>query len=256
MNQYHYVSRVIQSMTLPFTITLASSDSDYANTLIEKVVPSIQTELDRIEADYSTFKSDSLVSRFNQGDSSILLNNSQFYEIYSFLERAKLETDGYFDAYYAGYYDPTGYVKGWAIEHVFTLFLKPLLGHEQIVGVCLNGGGDMQFASQLYSDHLWTIGIEHPLNLQKIVAIYKLSDGAIATSGFSKRGHHTTQEDQTVLQTTIFSEHLGTADIWATVGLASNKKTFTSLITQQQLTGLIIYPEIVTIFSRGEMIND
>ncbi|MGT2932680.1 FAD:protein FMN transferase [Streptococcus catagoni] len=253
----YYSKRLIQVMTIPFTLTLVSNDLMLAEQLIEPVNAKVRAELERIERDYSPFKSDSLVSRFNAGQDSILLDHPEFQATYAILARVKIETKGYFDPYYKGTYDPTGYIKGWAIESIAKQFLKPLLAHPEIVAVSLNGGGDVQCYSDPASDFSWSIAIEDPDNLQNILAIYPVTNGGLATSGFSKRGRHTKQEEGLVAkQVTIVSHSLALADIWAMVGLAANSDHFKALIHQQKLSGLCLDDQGLKLFHLGDFHND
>ncbi|MGT2843726.1 FAD:protein FMN transferase [Streptococcus hongkongensis] len=164
-----------------------------------------------------------------------------------------LETDGRFDPFYKGDYDPTGYIKGWAIEKIVTTYLQTLLDVPEIIAVCLNGGGDMQFFTDPKSEFRWTLAIEDPDHLNKVIAIYQLANGALATSGFSKRGHHTFQEEGSkIKQVTILGDNLGMVDIWATVGLASNEYHFNQIISKHRLSGLYLSGQAKTIFQLGE----
>lgn len=248
------LSGLVVSMTIPFTVTLAVTDKVFGQDCLNQLLPQIAADLEKIEADYSAFKEDSLVSRFAKGEETILLHNPEFAQIYATVSRAKLETQGIFDPYYDGQYNPTGYVKGWAIEKIFQKRLEPLLSYETIKGVCLNGGGDMQLATQAYSGFCWKIGIENPDDPSQLVAKFEMSKGAIATSGFSKRGHHTKQEaGSQTKQVTIIAHRLSMADIWATVGLASKAKSFETMIEKAGLSGLYIDHVGIHFFDQGKM---
>lgn len=254
MTEIPKIVHTFEAMTIPFTATIVTRDPEEGQKLLNKVIPAIQKELDRIEADYSPFREDSLVSRFVAGQDEILLNNQEFYAIYAACARAEMETQGYFTAYYMGTYDPTGYVKGWAVEKIFNQFLKPLFAYDSIVAICFNGGGDMQFASQTDSDFQWKLAVEDPEKPQEIKAIYQLANGAMATSGFSKRGQHSRQvQGSQTQQVTIIANSLAQADIWATVGLISSTSDFETMIIKGKLSGLLCQPDGMTIFNKGEL---
>lgn len=158
------ISRTVEAMTLPFTISLATVSASQLEQELDKLSAGILSELERLEEKFSAFRSTSLVCRFQDGDKSILLDQ-EFQEVFALAEMAYQETEGAFDPYYKGIYDPTGLVKGWVIEQIFQTKLLPYLQHPDVEAVCLNGGGDMQFATKEASSFVWKIGIENPENL-------------------------------------------------------------------------------------------
>lgn len=244
-------SEIFEKMNIPFTVSIASEDSFLAFEYLQKVVPKLKKELNRIENDYSPFIETSLVSRYQAGEDRILLENNEFQEIVAATLTAKTYTDEAFDPYFSDQYDPTGYTKGWAIEKAFGQVLHPLLGDQKISGVCLNGGGDLQFESQNY--FFWNIGIENPFNLQEIIASYHLENGSVATSGRSKRGQHIkTVSKSDLVQVTICANNLTYSDIWATAGMAAGETLFNRLISKFKLTGFYMKQDgNVVIFDRG-----
>lgn len=249
------VSRTVEAMTLPFTISLVTTD-EHTNTvvsLVEQTVQSVLARLLEIEEKFSAFKKRSLVCRYQSGESSPLLD-SEFQEVLTRVMMAQKETGGAFDPYYNGVYDPTGLVKGWAIEKVFEQYLKPLLAWPVIEAVCLNGGGDMQFETKSNSHFSWKVGIENPMNVQEIVASFQIQTGAIATSGYSKRGQHICSSS-TIQQVTIIDTNLTQADIWATAGLVLAEREFLQAIRKYKLSGLYVTAAQKQFFKQGECID-
>ncbi|MCD5535514.1 FAD:protein FMN transferase [Lactobacillus delbrueckii] len=108
------LNQTVEAMTIPFTVSVAvqgEASPDLTQAFTD-ACRKIYTELKRIEADFSAFLPDSLVSRFAEGDESILLANAEFQEVYAAALLAKEETAGAFDPYFAGKFDPTGPAKG------------------------------------------------------------------------------------------------------------------------------------------------
>lgn len=240
-------------MTLPFTISLAVTQASQLEDELERLSLEILAELERLEEKFSAFRPSSLVCRFQDGDRSVLLDQ-EFQEVFALAEMAYQETDGAFDPYYKGIYDPTGLVKGWVIEKIFQNKLHPYLQHPDVEAICLNGGGDMQFATKDTSDFVWKIGIENPENLQEILAVFTAKNGAIATSGYSKRGQHI-QAKNGLQQITFMDTSLTRADVWATAGLSMPENTLKEAIAQKQLSGLFIKQEQLHFFQKGEFIS-
>ncbi|HFU4190284.1 TPA: FAD:protein FMN transferase [Streptococcus suis] len=247
------INRTVEAMTLPFTISLAVTQASQLEEELESLSLEILAELERLEEKFSAFRPSSLVCRFQDGDRSVLLDH-EFQEVFALAEMAHRETEGAFDPYYKGIYDPTGLVKGWVIEHIFQTKLLPYLQHPDVEAVCLNGGGDMQFATKETSDFLWKIGIENPENLQEILAVFSAKNGAIATSGYSKRGQHI-QSQNDIQQITFMDTSLTRADIWATAGLSIPENALNEAIARQQLSGLYIKSQQLQFFQKGEFIS-
>lgn len=256
--KYYFPNRVIEQMNLPFTIKIATLNPDQVvMEQLKNASEQIEERLRQIDLDFSPFRYDSLVSRYQRGDRSPILDSVDFQNVYGQAILAEQMTDGIFTPYFAGRYDPTGLVKGWAIEQCFDNYLKPLLQDPKIDGVSLNGGGDMKLATRPGSDFRWGIGIEDPDDLQKVIATYYLKGGAVATSGNSKRGEHILRiNNNQVEQVTVISNSLVDADIWATVGVSAGVEKFATMINEYHLSGLLIDKTSAPLnFSEGAIAN-
>lgn len=248
------VRKTLEAMTLPFTISMVGEDRTELTADMEEISPKIALELERLEEKFSAFRETSLVSRYQAGDQSILLD-PEFQEVYALVSVAVKETKGAFDPYYKGTYDPTGLVKGWVVERLFHQILKPYLANPAIEAVSLNGGGDMQFATKPSSQFTWKVGIENPHDLQALIAKLSIKTGAIATSGYSKRGSHIVGKSP-IEQLTIIDIGLTRADVWATAGLAMDLPAFHQAIAANRLSGLYVLDGKAIHFQHGEMKND
>ncbi|UQS86122.1 FAD:protein FMN transferase (plasmid) [Nicoliella spurrieriana] len=233
-------STVVESMTIPFTISVAGQDSEQVQSTVQSLIKPVLYRLEQINQRYSTFLDHSLVSEFNRGNQQILNTDAEFRFIYDQCQVMKHNSDGYFNATDEfNHYDPLGYVKGWAIETIFDQLMRPLLRNQFIDGVSLNGGGDLQFASQ--NGFQWQIGIESPIDRLQLVASYQFKNGAVATSGFSKRGAHIRiSGSNDLLQVTMYASDLTNADCWATAGIAAGELELRRLIEQHHLTGCFV----------------
>ena len=240
--KYYFPNEVINQMNIPFTVKLATKDpDDVVKEQLKVATEKIDEWLYQVDLKFSPFRYDSLVSKFQRGDKTPLLESKNFQSVYAQSVLAEQMTDKIFTPYFAGRYDPTGLVKGWAIEKAFDKYLKPLLKDPMIAGVSLNGGGDIKFATSPQTDFRWGIGIENPDDLTEIIATYYLKNGAIATSGNSKRGEHIIRiNPNDVEQVTVISQSLVEADIWATVGVSAGIDKFSTMINEHQLSGLLI----------------
>jgi len=256
--KYYFPNQVIDQMNIPFTIKLATKNpDDIVMQQLKVATEGIDELLHQVDLDFSQFRYDSLVSRYQRGDSSPLLESTDFQSVYAQSVLAEQMTDNIFTPYFAGRYDPTGLVKGWAIERAFEKYLKPLLKDMKIEGVSLNGGGDMKLATNPHSDFQWGIGIEDPNDLDNTITTYYLQNGAVATSGNSKRGEHIIRMNPNdVEQVTVISNSLVDADIWATVGISAGIDKFSTMINEFHLSGLLIDKKHNPLnFSEGAIAN-
>ena len=73
--------------------------------------------------------------------------------------------------------DLGGIAKGYAVDKAFETLRS--LGHENVI---VNAGGDLRAGGKRLNQP-WTIGIQHPGQLHKIMGKMFLSDSAMATSG-------------------------------------------------------------------------
>src|SRR5258706_10935316 len=69
-----------------------------------------------VDAMFSTYKPDSPVSRLARGEITRAEAPSLVRHVLARCDELRDETLGYFDAWAGGRLDPSGYVKGWAID--------------------------------------------------------------------------------------------------------------------------------------------
>lgn len=89
-----------------------------------------------------------------------------------------------------GRYDPTGYVKGWAVQRGAALLVEHGVTH-----ACLGVGGDLQVLGRRDGGRPWRVAVVDPNDHRRIVAVVQAPGGpgarlAVATSGSAQRGAH------------------------------------------------------------------
>src|ERR1051325_643778 len=113
----HDIRRVEQMMGLPVTIAVRSGEGRSA------LVDEVYGWLRWVDATFSTYKDDSDISRIGRGE----LTTDQAHPLARAVLRQAAEltepTDGYFDLRAGGRLDPSGYVKGWAVQLASDLLL-------------------------------------------------------------------------------------------------------------------------------------
>jgi len=157
----------------------------------------------KVDKDFSTYKSDSEVSRIRRGELDVLDASDDVKEVWRLCENARELTLGAFDPWKVeGGFDPSGLVKGWAADVAAEMFVGA--GVESIL---INAAGDLVLhGGQLAEDgelKPWNVGISSPDDVYQIVKTFDVGDGSVATSGDYEKGAH------------IFDPHTGLIAIGA-----------------------------------------
>jgi thiamine biosynthesis lipoprotein len=170
------------------------------------------------EADdlFSTYKSDSPISRLRRGEITLEQCPSLVAEVLDLCRVARKISDGWFDPWsLPGGVDPTGYVKGWAAQRSLDV-----LRRSAVRGALVNAAGDTASFGGPQSGHPFRIGIVDPASTQSLACIVN-SPGAVATSGVYERGEHlfdphTRRPTSRSASATVTGPDLGMADALAT----------------------------------------
>lgn len=139
--------------------------------------------LTQIDRRFSTYRKNSEVRRFTRGELRESELSSEFRAVMRACLKMEKLTDGYFSAWYQGQFDPTGYVKSWAINEASKLIKGA--GHGTF---CVSIGGDLCACSDSAKD--WRLGIENPADTKTVLGIIEAKNISLATSGAYKRGQH------------------------------------------------------------------
>lgn len=182
---------------------------------------------------FSTYRPNSQISRLTRGELALPQCHLDVWDVLRLCEDAERRSDGWFSAWYEGgprnNFDPTGLVKGWAVERA-----ARMLASAHATAVCVNGGGDIQLLGGP-----WRIGISDPLTQGGLTAVVevgaKACETAVATSGPAERGcrvvnPHTGGPPITALASmTVICPTLTAADAWATAAYAMGDQARTWL---------------------------
>lgn len=255
---FKFKTYVLKRMNMPFTIAFVRVDFDeMLIDALNQVVNDIDKYLKNVEEKFSPFLPTSLVSRHTDIGEELqdTFFDLKYQEVYSRSIIAKKETQGLFDPFYDGKYNPTGFVKGWAIENAFMKYIKPLIDNNIIEAGAINGAGDIQVGTRFDSNFSWEIGIENPEDKEKIIAKYSIKNGAVATSGLSKKGQHIKSDnDINHVQVTVVGTYLSDVDVLATAGVVSDEKIWSEIVESKLLTGILLTKEgIKRVFEEGKI---
>ena len=136
---------------------------------------------------FSPYRPDSDLARMGRRELRLADADPAVAEVLELCARLGTATGGHFSARRDGRIDPTGLVKGWAVERASRRLRE--LGSEHHA---VNGGGDIQLAGQPTPTRLWTVGVSDPQNRGRVLTTVSGRDFAVATSGTTERGTHIT----------------------------------------------------------------
>lgn len=213
------VRRVEDVMGMPISLAL---DGRYAGTARgEQAWAEVLASLRDADAVFSTYGTDSAVSRLARGDISLAQCPPEVADVLALAEVARRESSGAFDVRRPGagggtVLDPSGIVKGWAVDRA----AQALVGLEE-TDFCLSAGGDLVCSTSRPESPAWRVGIEDPADPARIIAVIPVRDGAVATSGLVHRGAHiadprTGATPQVFASVTVTAPTLTEADVDAT----------------------------------------
>jgi FAD:protein FMN transferase len=174
-----------------------------------------------IDECFSTYKPNSEISRFNRGELSHDELSGDVLEIFDLAEQTALATDGYFSITTPdGMCDPSGIVKGWAIQKVADLLVA-----QGFANFYVEIAGDIQTLGTNALGLPWGIGIKNPYALQEIVKVVYPRGAGVATSGSYERGTHiynphTGEPVESYDSLTIIGPNIFEADRFATAVFA------------------------------------
>lgn len=158
---------------------------------------------------FSPDKEDSQIWRLNRG-----LTIRQIPELIEVLHRCEElseATGGWFEHRINGVIDPSGYIKGWALERLSRALCQAGAGDHRI-----NAGGDIRVRGSAAPGKRWRIGVRDPRTdaVRKVLFAHDLG---IATSGGAAVVDPRTGERQETLgSVTVIGPDLGVADAYAT----------------------------------------
>jgi Membrane-associated lipoprotein involved in thiamine biosynthesis len=194
--------------------------------------------LHEVDARFSTYRADSEVSRVNAGEP--VDPSPSLREVLARCTALWRQTNGYFDAYATGRLDPSGFVKGWAVQVASDRLLAA-----GAVNHCVDAGGDVRVRGHSSHGRPWRVGIRHPFERNAVCCVVAGTDLAVATSGVYERGHHvldpfTGAPARGLRSVTVVGTDLGEADALATAALAMGEAGIAWLSTLEGYASAVV----------------
>ncbi len=176
-----------------------------------------------VDRRFSPYRTDSEVTRVGTGALALKDASPDVRAMFTLADDVRNRSGGAFNqrAHRAdGRADPTGVVKGWAVDEAVTLLRLAGARNAQVAA-----GGDLVVIGEAEPGVAWRIGIRHPDLPLNTAAILAVRDVAVATSGLYERGDHivdphTGLAPRELRSMTVVGPQLALADAYATAAFA------------------------------------
>jgi len=156
---------------------------------VQSCVDGAFTWLRRVDAVFSTYRADSDLSRNRRGELPLSACDPLVPDVLELCAQAAAATEGWFDPQVmtsrGRALDPTGIVKGWAVQRAGEL-LSGLKEHDHY----LNAAGDITMIVRDHAAKPWRLGVADPHVPAALVDVVAWRNGGMATSGTAARGGH------------------------------------------------------------------
>jgi len=224
-------------MGMPVNIMIAG---DVYELKQKKDIESIFSYLRKVDERFSTYKINSEISMINRGEVAADEVSSEMRKVLALCEQTKKETNGYFDIHINGKLDPSGLVKGWAIDNAAQLLRKQKY-HNFFIEIA----GDVQVFGHNEQGKKWRVGIQNPFQPGEIIKVVHLENCGIATSGNYERGEHihnpvTNKPATAIASFTVIGPNVYEADRFATAAFAMGEAGLAFVESRPNLQGYMI----------------
>lgn len=199
--------------------------------------------LHRADQIFSTWDPQSPVSRLRRGAATLRDLPAEVTQVLDLCEEARRASGGWFDPWsLPGGVDPTGLVKGWAVDQALAI-----LRQAGMPAAMVNGGGDIAVFGAPEPGQKWRIGIRHPWRADALAAVVDVT-AAIATSGSYERGQHlvspfTGRPSSQAASATVTGPSLAFADALATALAVGGDAVLAMLAGLDGYDGYLIRPD-------------
>jgi FAD:protein FMN transferase len=202
-------------MGMPVTILVADAIDSTS-----QAVDDAFADIALLDRTFSPFLPGSEVSRINRGELPLDASSRLVRQAADLCRLYEQATGGYFSAWPDGRFDPSGLVKGWAIDRACSI-----LDRHGRHSFFVDAGGDVQTRGSSAAGGPWRVGIRHPVSRSQVVRVILAEGLAVATSGTYEKGDHiinphTGSPARDWLSFTVVGPDILSADIYATAGFA------------------------------------
>ncbi|WP_205844058.1 FAD:protein FMN transferase [Nakamurella deserti] len=245
-----------QLMGMPVSLALRGRHDDTAAG--RRAWAAVTAQLRRVDRMFSTYRDDSPVSRLGRGELTEADSPAEVREVLELGRAAAEQSGGAFSMWLPDStgqirFDPSGVVKGWAVQRA-----SAALTALDDTDFCLSAGGDIVCRVADPDRPDWRIGVEHPLDPRRLIAVVPVRTGGIATSGTAHRGRHlrdgrTGRPVTGVASVTVIGPDLTWADLDATAAYARGADAADWLRTRIGRSALVVWPDATTTVVVGRL---
>ncbi len=237
--------RVWDVMGMPITVDVRDKGAE------EPVFDEVFADLVLVDETFSPFIPDSAVSRIDRGELALEDASGLVSQVLQLCRQYEFATNGYFAAWTAGHLDPSGLVKGWAIDRAARILDRCGYRHYFV-----DAAGDVRTRCPEEAGAPWRIGIRHPVERDKVARVILANDLAVATSGTYEKGAHirdphTGSQAQEWLSFTVIGPDIVEADVYATAALAMGKRGLAFIEEIPRLQGYAIDRQLRATWTSG-----
>lgn len=231
-------------MGMPITVEVVDKN------ITQKLMDNVFSYFRKVDEKYSPYKSTSELTKINNGLPREKWS-TEMKKIFDLCEQTKKDTLGFFDILHKNKYDPSGLVKGWAIDKAAQILKK-----HSVKNFYIEAGGDIQVSGVNKEGNLWRIGIRNPYKINEIVKVIELNNEGVATSGTYIRGLHIYNPNNNkrvneVKSLTVIGPNIYDADRFATAAFAMGKKGISFIEMLPSFEGYMIDNDETAILTSG-----
>ena len=231
-------------MGMPITVEIIGND-------VREHFAAVFDYFKQVDARYSTYKKDSEISKINAGLPKSKWS-AEMRKVIKLCEQTREETKGFFNINHNGQIDPSGLVKGWAIENAANILRK-----KKVKNFYIEAGGDIQASGTDKSGKPWKVGIRNPFNSQEIIKTLAISPEGVATSGTYVRGQHiynpfnSKSTPNRVKSLTVIGPNIYEADRFATAAFAMGEYGISFIESIPNLEGYMVTDDKIATYTSG-----
>jgi len=244
-------------MGMPITVVIPDRErfdgtgSETRSPTLDDACDAVFTAFREVDARFSPYKPESETCRIDRGELQPGDASPDMQEVLRLSEETKQMTDGYFDVWFQGRFDPSGLVKGWAIARA-----ARLLDGFGFVSFCIEAVGDIEIRGANDEGIPWEIGLRSPFEPRKLIRKLSLTNRGIATSGTYIRGEHiynprTGARANEISSLTVVATDVYEADRLATAAFAMGREGITFLASLPDVDGYMVEPSRTATFTPG-----
>ncbi|HEY7032496.1 MAG TPA: FAD:protein FMN transferase [Thermomicrobiales bacterium] len=240
------IKRTWLQMGMPVTVCITDDAAGPAD------VAAVTAWLDHVDRRYSPYRDTSDVCRLQAGTLDRHDVSEEFAAILRLCDQTRRETAGYFDPIRNGRFDPSGLVKGWAIERA-----ADLLAARGFANYFVDAGGDVRAVGLNGDGQPWRVGIRNPFRRGEVVKVLAISDRGVATSGTAVRGRHIYDPfsaaplDTDVVSLTVIGPTIFEADRMATAAFAMGRGGLSFIAARPNLEAYAVMLDGTAVHTEG-----